>query len=286
MAGRTVIETNKGAKWLSCSGRRIPTALGMVMAVCLPSFADAQIGQKQDGPGGDSRVSPARQINHDPDRRVRDRAPPSLSDDEKYRTIDGGYNNLGAVDMGTAHSDLYRLMDADYGDGLSTMAGTNRPGAREISNAVAVQIELMPNPLRASDFLWQWGQFLDHDIDLTDGVDPAEHADILVPAGDQYFDPTSSGTVSKMWPDKSFSFVCPHPAYDLPHLAPDATVEEDTLMLQRNPKGELVCCLCGKHAEAQHLSSAGHLNKLSWWQNASHEAKVSWAQWTTEQWSK
>ncbi|MEO1188312.1 MAG: peroxidase family protein, partial [Pseudomonadota bacterium] len=39
---------------------------------------------------------------------------------------------------------------------------------------------------------WQWGQFIDHDLDLTDGAE--ESADILVPAGDAFFDPDNTGT--------------------------------------------------------------------------------------------
>ena len=56
------------------------------------------------------------------------------------------------------------------------------------------QDELIPNTLNASDYVWQWGQFVDHDIDLTDGVNPPEPADIPVPAGDPFFDPLDTGT--------------------------------------------------------------------------------------------
>ena len=52
-----------------------------------------------------------------------------------------------------------------------------------------------PNHLNASDYLWQWGQFLDHDLDLTDGIDPPESVDIVVPAGDPFFDPEGIGNV-------------------------------------------------------------------------------------------
>ena len=89
---------------------------------------------------------------------------------------------------------LFRLVDADYADGVSALAGPDRPSAREISNWLSAQPEDLPtNPYGATDFLWQWGQFLDHDIDLTDGVDPPEPANIAVPTGDPHFDPDAEG---------------------------------------------------------------------------------------------
>lgn len=44
--------------------------------------------------------------------------------------------------------------------------------------------------------MWLWGQFLDHDIDLTDGADPAELIHIPIPTGDPEFDPAGSGVVT------------------------------------------------------------------------------------------
>ena len=70
------------------------------------------------------------------------------------------------------------------------------PSARAVSNAVAAQTDSIPNSERVSDFLWQWGQFLDHDLDLTPEIDPPESADIEIPVGDLWFDPTGSGTVT------------------------------------------------------------------------------------------
>ncbi len=49
------------------------------------------------------------------------------------------------------------------------------------------------NALGASDFVWQWGQFLDHDIDLTESKEPFEPAHIRPETGDPFFDPTSTG---------------------------------------------------------------------------------------------
>ncbi|MCA9295877.1 MAG: hypothetical protein KC983_05155, partial [Phycisphaerales bacterium] len=39
-----------------------------------------------------------------------------------------------------------------------------------------------------------WGQFIDHDIDLTEGAVPEEDFDIVVPLGDPWFDPGNTGT--------------------------------------------------------------------------------------------
>ena len=70
------------------------------------------------------------------------------------------------------------------------------PAPRAISNAVATQTESVENSRGASDFLWQWGQFIDHDIDETPTAEPSEEFDILVPTGDVSFDPTGTGTVT------------------------------------------------------------------------------------------
>ena len=96
--------------------------------------------------------------------------------------------------MGAAHTRLLRLLPPDYADGIAALPGPERPGPREVSNLVNAQAESVENPLGASDYLWQWGQFLDHDLDLTDGVDPPEPASIPVPTGDAWFDPDASGT--------------------------------------------------------------------------------------------
>jgi peroxidase len=69
--------------------------------------------------------------------------------------------------------------------------GRPEPAAREQRHRG--QRSLRPNSAGASDFLWQWGQFLDHDIVETPIADPAEPMDIPVPRGDIYFDPQGTG---------------------------------------------------------------------------------------------
>jgi len=97
--------------------------------------------------------------------------------------------------MGASHTPLLRRVPSDYADGVSSLAGADRASPREISNVVVAQSGSIQNPLDASDYLWQWGQFLDHDIDLTETAHPVEPADIPVPAGDPDFDPRGTGTV-------------------------------------------------------------------------------------------
>ncbi len=134
-------------------------------------------------------VSPARQIERSDERGSESQKGSRESDSQKHenRTLDGSGNNKEDPLIGSAHTNLKRLFASDYGDGESTLAGADRPSPRVISNIVVEQDGVTGNHLGASDYLWQWGQFLDHDIDLTDGVDPAEPADIPVPVDDQFF---------------------------------------------------------------------------------------------------
>ncbi len=115
---------------------------------------------------------------------------------DELRTIDGTGNNGAHPEWGSAGSTFLRLTEAAYGDGAHTPAGADLASAREISNLCAAQAEAIPNRAGVSDFLWQWGQFLDHDIDLTPEVDPTESLDVAVPAGDVWFDPSGTGTVT------------------------------------------------------------------------------------------
>src|SRR3954471_3179375 len=56
--------------------------------------------------------------------------------DVGFRAIDGTGNNLNHPAWGSAGADLLRVGPAAYADGFSTPAGADRPGAREISNAI------------------------------------------------------------------------------------------------------------------------------------------------------
>ena len=116
------------------------------------------------------------------------------TDSEPYRTINGSGNNLRYPQMNQAGVQLIRLASPAYADGISSFAGAGRPNPRNISNIVNSQDELIPNPDSATNFVWLWGQFTDHDITFSD-ESRAEPANIEIPAGDDIFDPQSTGVV-------------------------------------------------------------------------------------------
>ncbi|MEN9469124.1 MAG: hypothetical protein RL630_857 [Verrucomicrobiota bacterium] len=107
-------------------------------------------------------------------------------------SLDGKLNNPGQSTWGVAGVNLMRFAPAAYADGLSTPAGRNRPNARLISNTLCDSSTSSPNKRNLSDWIYGWGQFLDHDLDLTTSGDTA--FDIAVPTGDPYFDPRSTGS--------------------------------------------------------------------------------------------
>ena len=108
------------------------------------------------------------------------------------RTYDGTLNNVSNPDWGAVNDILVRSTTIGYEDGISTPAGQNRPNPRMISNNLFAQTGLVDDPLSLSNFIWVWGQFVDHDITLTHDT-PNEFAMISIPQGDPVFDPTSTG---------------------------------------------------------------------------------------------
>jgi len=115
----------------------------------------------------------------------------------QYRSVDGSGNNPNDANLGKTDTQLMRMMGPMYEDGVSEPRGgwvSSLPSARAVSNAVAAQSTSIFNDRGLSDFTWQWGQFVDHDIDLTDNAEPHEPFNIAVPAGDPWFDPFNTGT--------------------------------------------------------------------------------------------
>lgn len=115
------------------------------------------------------------------------------------RTITGAGNNLTNPTWGAAGEILRRATPAAYSDGVSAPSGVGLASPRAISNAVIHQDTtggvIIPDPRGLTDFIWAWGQFLDHDIDLTP-IPKDEPMPIAVPIGDPWFDPGAVGGVT------------------------------------------------------------------------------------------
>ncbi len=108
-----------------------------------------------------------------------------MVDINDIRTIDGTNNQIDEAgnslgperDNGNTGAPLVRLFEPAYEDGFNEPRGgglgeeeSTLPNARDISNIIAPQGDVTGNPLNASDWLWQWGQFLDHDLGLSEGT--------------------------------------------------------------------------------------------------------------------
>jgi hypothetical protein len=117
--------------------------------------------------------------------------------DSEDRAIDGSNNNNAHPDFGTPGSHLLReASGTHYADSISAMARPNAPSARAISNGVFPQTGSLPSHLGISDYIWTFGQFLDHDFSLTEGAafDGLTNAFIAIPKFDPFFDPFGTGT--------------------------------------------------------------------------------------------
>ena len=174
-----------------------PTLSGAAVLVTLIAFGAAHFAPNSGAGEPDTdAVSPALKISPSIDRSKKNY---TVGEPYSVRSIDGSGNNLANPSWGAAFTQLRRRIPSDYGDGVSTLAGSDRPGSREISNVVSAQDGSIPNSQGATDMLWQWGQFVDHDIDLTGGIDPAEPEPIPVPESDLFFDPKKIGKATISW---------------------------------------------------------------------------------------
>ena len=84
----------------------------------------------------------------------------------EVRTIDGFGNNLENPTWGKANEKLLRNTPAAY-EGLSGPSGSDRPNPKSISDIVCTQEKSIKNDRDLSDYMWAWGQFLDHELDLS-----------------------------------------------------------------------------------------------------------------------
>ncbi len=110
------------------------------------------------------------------------------------RSFNGTGNNLAHTTWASAGQDLVRITPSAYADGKSAVSGASRPSARAVSNALASQSTDILSKSNLSAYAYLWGQFIDHDLDLTTSATPSESFPASVPTGDPQFDPNSTGT--------------------------------------------------------------------------------------------
>ena len=84
-----------------------------------------------------------------------------------YRSIDGSGNNLAHPEMNSVGVDFSRIGSAHFVDGVSEIR--TGPNARDISNIVVAGNGDTPDPNGLSAYMYAWGQFIDHDLDLSKG---------------------------------------------------------------------------------------------------------------------
>jgi hypothetical protein len=93
-----------------------------------------------------------------------------------YRPVTEVGNNIASPTEGATGADLLRLSPVAYADGVSSPSQPNTLSPREISNNLNNQSDPIfsgadnlgsPQSKDLSDFAYVWGQFIDHDMDLT-----------------------------------------------------------------------------------------------------------------------
>ena len=108
-----------------------------------------------------------------------------------YRSINGANNNISGsskTNWGAAGIMLFREMPAQYGptDPGGALGGVNRPSPRAISNAVIDEPVTQFNTRQLSTLVYQWGQFLDHDMSATP-TGTTEYVPIPLPGTEKIF---------------------------------------------------------------------------------------------------
>jgi hypothetical protein len=108
-----------------------------------------------------------------------------------YRPINEVGNNIADPTLATAGTDLLRVSPAAYADGISAPSLPHNPSARVISDILNNQAD-PANPSQdlntvdaksLSDFGYAFGQFIDHDLDLTP-TNPNQTLQILADPND------------------------------------------------------------------------------------------------------
>lgn len=116
----------------------------------------------------------------------------TVSNSQSDRPIDGFGNNIDNPTWGATFDEQPRWSPVDYVDGISIpkLGVLNRPQPRVISNTLFAQDDQIASDLALSDFTWVFGQFVDHDIILSENSNELLE-NIEIPSDDEHFIPGS-----------------------------------------------------------------------------------------------
>lgn len=112
----------------------------------------------------------------------------AVSQAQENRSITGYGTNLQNPEWGATHAPLLHSTTRNYTDGMQGMDEAGRPSPRTVSNQLFNQSNSLLNNNNLSDFVWLFGQFIDHDISLVEANTNAQPQLLEIPADDEYFD--------------------------------------------------------------------------------------------------
>ena len=84
------------------------------------------------------------------------------------RSYDGFGNNEANPHFGAVGSELRYMTPRSFADGIGSPSGPDRPNPRDVSNVLFAQPDYIYDEHELSDFVWVFGQFIDHDITLVE----------------------------------------------------------------------------------------------------------------------
>ena len=113
--------------------------------------------------------------------------------------VDGWNHHPNYSSFNGINTDLIRTSSSGGSFDADWAARSNGTSARTISNIACDVNQTIIDETGLSDYNWIWGQFITHDIDFTltqnGRTALAENIDIPIPAGDEWLDPFSVGSL-------------------------------------------------------------------------------------------
>lgn len=167
-----------------------------------------------------------------------------------FAPIDGLGNNVGSPELGTVGEQFLRAAPAAYEDGLSEPARSDQMSPRDISNRLSAQEESVVNDRFITSMWFQWGQFLDHDINRAFDVSPFEQTSEITslnisedfPFNRSPYDPETGETTAREHINHVTSFIDAGVVYgsDANHALALRTLEGGMMRSQDTDVGELL----------------------------------------------